>query len=37
MWEAKKKNRKQAEVAIKALKDIFVETLLKDDDKLSAF
>jgi ribosome biogenesis protein MAK21 len=35
--EAKKKNRKQAEIAIKALKDLFINFLLKDGSKLSAF
>lgn len=35
--EAKKKNRKQAEIAIKAMKELFINHLLKDDMKLAAF
>jgi hypothetical protein len=34
---SKKKNRKQGELAIGALKDLFVDHLLEDDNKLLAF
>jgi hypothetical protein len=34
---AKKKNRKQGELAINALKDLFCDTLLSDEDKLTSF
>lgn len=37
MKEAKKHNRKQAEVAILALKELFINHLLQDNTKLSAF
>jgi ribosome biogenesis protein MAK21 len=33
----KKKNRKMAEVAINALKELFCDVLLSDDKKLTAF
>jgi hypothetical protein len=34
---AKKKNRKMAEIAINSCKDLFCDTLLVDDQKLTAF
>jgi len=33
----KKKNRKMAELAINAVKDLFIFNLLSDENKLSAF
>lgn len=37
MKEARKKNRKHAEVAVNALKDLFVSHILQDSTKLKAF
>lgn len=37
LHQAKKKNRKQAEFAFVALRDLFTKHLLKDNSKLTAF